>query len=505
MTDHDRTPPTSRRAFLRDALGGVAGAGLLGALGGAGLLPGAARALAGIPGAEREHPLAPRPPHWDGPAKRVIYLFMTGGPSQMDTFDYKPELQKHSGQTITHERRRGIEKQSVLLGSQRSWKQYGETGQWCSDAFRHIPEHMDKLAVVKSLYTDSFAHGSALLQMNSGQFLLGHPAMGAWVGYGLGSENRDLPGFVVMQDPRGGPIGGPANWSCGYMPAAYQGTLFRSTGAPLLHMAPSPATGRAAMTRDMQLEQIDTIRALNARHAERHPDSSELAARSDNYELAYRMQETAPEALDIDQEDERTKEMYGLYDPKPDHPLAVGPAVFGRQCLIARRLVERGVRFVQIYHGGGHQQQTWDAHHDMEENIAIHCPEVDRPIAGLLTDLEQRGLLDDTLVIWGGEFGRQPVSQLAGDGQVASATGRDHNPKGFTMWLAGAGIKPGPYGESDEVGFEAAVDRHHIRDLHYTVMHLMGLDATRLTYPYGGLDRKLTGVIEPHLLRGILA
>jgi hypothetical protein len=501
----DNPDPMNRRAFLRDAAGRVGGMAMLRLLGASGLLASAAGAGVSVGGGLGDNPLAPRPPQFPAKAKRVIYLFMTGGPSHMDTFDYKPELQKHNGKTIKHERRRGVSVEGVLLGSARKWKRYGETEQWCSDAFRYIPQHMDKLAVVKSLYSDSFAHGSALLEMNTGQFLLGHPAMGAWMGYGLGTENPDLPGFVVMQDPRGGPINGPSNWSCGYMPAAYQGTLFRSTGDALLHMSPSPDSGRVDMTRDMQRLQIQAINELNARHATDRAHYSELAARDRNYNLAYRMQETAPEALDLDQEDERTKEMYGLNDPAGDHRLALAPGVFGRQCLIARRMIERGVRFVQIFHGGGHQQMTWDAHHGQEENIAIHCPEVDRPIAGLLTDLEQRGLLDETLVIWGGEFGRQPVSQLAGDGQTAAKAGRDHNPKGFTMWMAGAGIRPGPYGETDEHGFEAVVDRHHVRDMHATILHLMGLDVTQLTYPYGGLDRKLTGVIPPRLLHGILA
>jgi hypothetical protein len=289
------------------------------------------------------------------------------------------------------------------------------------------------------------------------------------------------------------------------MPAAYQGTLFRATGDPLLNMSPTPDASRSGLSREMQRRQIDAINALNEEHMASRPGYSELAARVANYELAFQMQMTAPEALDLSQEDEATKRMYGMFDPKPDHELAVGPAVFGRQCLIARRLVERGVRFVQIYHGGGHQQQTWDAHHGVEENLAIHAPEVDRPIAGLLTDLERRGLLDETLIVWGGEFGRQPVSQQAGDDQVESATGRDHNPKGFTMWLAGAGVRPGSYGETDELGEQAVVNRHHIRDLHATILHLMGLDPARLTYLYGGLDRKLTSVIEPHLMHGILA
>lgn len=437
-------------------------------------------------------------------AKHVVFLFMFGGPSQMDLFDHKPELTKRHGQTIELERRRKQTRPARILGSRQEFKRYGETGQWCSGALPNLARHMDKLAVVKSLYTDSFAHGSAVLQMNSGQTTQGSPAMGAWLSYGLGTENENLPAFVVMQDPRGGPISGPANWTSGYMPAKYQGTLLRALGDPLLDMTPAPGTVRAGMTQEMQRAEIDFVKALDGRRLARRPADSELAARIASYELAFQMQRSAPEALDIGKEDERTKTMYGLYDPRPDHPLAVGPAVFGRQCLIARRLIERGVRFVQIYHGGGHQQQTWDAHHGVEENLAIHCPEVDRPIAGFLQDLEERGLLDETLVLWGGEFGRQPVSQQAGDGQIASDSGRDHNPKAVTMWLAGAGVRPGSYGETDELGAEAVRDRHHLRDLHATVLHLMGIDHRHLTYSFGGLERKLTGVVPAEPIRGIM-
>jgi hypothetical protein len=441
-------------------------------------------------------------------AKRVIFLFMVGGPSQMDLFDYKPELERRHGQTVDYEKRRRDKTSSVILSfkNKKQWKQYGETGQWCSDALPQLSQHMDKLAVIKSLYTDSFAHGSALLQMNSGQFVQGHPAMGAWVHYALGTENADLPGFVVMHDPRGGPISGPANWTSGYMPATHHGTLFRATGDPLLDMTPAIDSAQAHLSPLERQRQLEAIRFLNERHAELRGGSTELDARTKSHDLAWNMQTAAPDALDITtQESEQTREMYGLNDPKPDHPLAVGPAVFGRQCLIARRLIERGVRFVQIYHGGGHQQQTWDAHHGVEENLSIHCPEIDRPISGLLRDLEERGLLEETLVIWGGEFGRQPVGQQASPGQVASANGRDHNPKGFTMWLAGAGVRPGSVGETDELGMEAAVNRHHVRDLHATILHLMGLDHHELTFPFGGLDRKLTGVIEPELIHDVIA
>jgi hypothetical protein len=426
-------------------------------------------------------------------AKSCIFLFMYGGPSQMDLFDYKPALQKRHGQTANLEQRRRNVAAGKLLGSKRSFAQYGQAGQWCSDALPRLATQMDKLAVIKSLYSDSFAHGSAMLQMNSGRIIQGYPSLGSWLSYGLGSSNQNLPGYVVMLDPRGGPISGAANWSSGFMPAAYQGTVFRASGQPILNL--DSASG---MTAPMQRDLIATANALNAGHLARHPGYSELQARINSYELAFQLHTTAPEALDLTKETEATKERYGLKDPKTDHPIALGPAPFGRQCLVARRLVERGVRFVQIYHGGGHQQQNWDAHYGVEENLKIHCPEIDKPIAALLSDLEQRGLLDETLVVWGGEFGRQALVQGEGDG-------RDHNPKGFTYWLAGAGVNPGSYGATDELGHEAVSDRHHIRDLHATLLHLMGLDHRKLTYFYGGLDQKLTGVIEPEVIQGILS
>ena len=433
------------------------------------------------------------PAHFPKRAKSCIFLFMYGGPSQMDLFDYKPELQKRHGQTANLEQRRRTVASGKLLGSKRVFQQHGRSGQWCSDALPHLATQMDKLAVIKSLYSDSFAHGSAMLQMNSGRIIQGHPSMGSWLSYGLGSMNQNLPGYVVMLDPRGGPISGAANWSSGFMPATYQGTVFRASGQPILNL--DSASG---MTASMQRDLITTANVLNATHLAKHPGYSELQARIASYELAFQLQTTAPEALDLTRETAVTKEMYGLNDPKTDHPIALGPAPFGRQCLVARRLVERGVRFVQIYHGGGHQQQNWDAHYGVEENLKIHCPEIDKPITALLRDLEQRGLLEETLVVWGGEFGRQALVQGAGDG-------RDHNPKGFTYWLAGGGVKGGTsYGETDELGHEAAVDKHHIRDLHATILHLMGLDHSKLTYFYGGLNQKLTGVVEPEIIRGIL-
>jgi hypothetical protein len=450
----------------------------------------AKRALAGS-----VETLATELPHIAPKAKRCIFLFMYGGPSSVDTFDYKPELQKNDGKEIEIEVRRHSVQKKKLLASKRSFRQHGESGLWCSDAFPLLSQHMDELCLVKSLYADTFAHGSAMLQMNSGQIIQGHPCLGSWVTYGLGTENANLPGFVVMLDPRGGPISGAANWTAGYMPAAFQGTHLRNQGDPILDLSP-----KSSLTRSMQREEMDALAKLNATHLADRPGYSELQARIASYELAFQLQMTAPEVMDLAAENPKTLEMYGLDQPKPtNHKLALGPAPFGRQCLIARRLIERGTRFVQIYSGGGHQQQNWDAHHGIEENLAIHAPEIDRPIHALLTDLKQRGLLDETLVVWGGEFGRQPTTEN-------DMGGRDHNPKGFLYWLAGGGVKGGhSHGELDELGMQAAENRHHIRDLHATILHLMGLDHDRLTYFYGGLDHKLTGVKHAQVIREILA
>ncbi|HKX45779.1 MAG TPA: DUF1501 domain-containing protein, partial [Planctomycetota bacterium] len=441
-----------------------------------------------------------------GRAKRCIVLFMFGGPSQVDLFDHKPELQRSDGRTIELERRVGDVRPSVLLASQRQFARHGETGQWCSDALPGIARHMDKLAVIKSLTTDSFAHGTAVLKQNTGEVRQGFPSVGSWVSYGLGSENPRLPAYVVMHDQRGGPISGPANWSSGFIPARHQGTVFRSVGEPLLDLSPSSENVRAVLPEPLRDAQVDLLGRLNALHEAERPGQSELAARRLSYELALELQDSAREALDLESVDAATRVLYGVDEPDLGrHAMSLGSEPFGRQCLIAKRLVERGVRFVQLYHGGGHQQQTWDAHHGVEENLSIHCPEVDRPISGLLADLERSGLLDETLVLWGGEFGRQPVSQAAGEFQVPNPLGRDHNPKGFTMWLAGAGVKPGAYGETDELGREAVVDVHPVRDLHATVLHLLGIEHEQLTYLYAGLDRKLTGVLEAHPIEGVLA
>jgi hypothetical protein len=484
----------TRREFLWEVGAGFGGVALAAMLDRDGFFAGKgiAAELEARPGPV--NPLALQSPHFPTRVRACIFLFMYGGPSQMDLFDYKPELQKRDGQSVEMEIRRRSVQPSKLLASKRKFARHGESGQWCSDALPALAGHMDELAVIKSLYADSFAHGSAMVQMNSGRVIQGHPSLGSWLAFGLGTMNQNLPGYVVMLDPRGGPISGAVNWSSGFMPAAYQGTVFRATGQPILNLNSS-----SGITPDMQRDQVDTLNELNAAHLAARPGYSELQARIASYELAFQLQTAAPEALDLSQESEATKQLYGFNDRGADHPLSVGPAPFGRQCLIARRLIERGVRFVQIYHGGGHQQQNWDAHMGVEENLKIHCPEIDKPIAGLLTDLKQRGLLDETLIVWGGEFGRQPVVQGTSDG-------RDHNPKGFTYFLAGGGVRSGTsYGETDELGHEAVIDRHHIRDLHATILHLMGLDHRKLTYFYGGLEQKLTGVVEANVIRGVVA
>ena len=484
-----------RRSFISTAGAGFGSLALMSMLGGNKLTGGNAFGA-------MESPMSAKEPMIPTKAKSVIFLFMFGGPSQMDLFDYKPELQRRDGESIENEFRRGSKTKAVLQASRRVFRQCGESGLWCSDAFPKISEHMDKLAVIKSLTSDSFAHGSALLQINSGRTLQGHPSLGSWVTYGLGSMNANLPGYVVMLDPRGGPTSGSPNWSSGYMPAAYQGTLLRSSSQPILNLQPP-----AGLDPKSQREEIDFLQQLNRRHAMEHAESSELEARIASYELAYQLQMTAPEAMDLTQESSATLEMYGVNEPKPQwHPLALGPGTFGKQCLIARRLVERGVRFIQIYSGGGNAggQNTWDGHHGIEENLQIHCPEVDQPIAALLKDLEQRGLLESTLVVWGGEFGRMPVSETFNTG--GKPGGRDHNPKGFTYWFAGAGVKAGTsYGETDELGEAAVENPRPLRDLHATILHLMGLDHKRLTYFHGGLDEKLTGVLEASPIREIMA
>lgn len=434
-------------------------------------------------------PLAPKPSHFPTKVKSVIFLLMNGGPSQVDTFDPKPALEKYAGQPLPQDKQfinSGGRAVGLLTPSVRKFEQGGQSGLPISDFFPNIRKHADKLAVVRSCFTDTHAHGSALVQMNTGKPIIGRPSIGSWAVYGLGSENQNMPGYVVMLDKRGGPIGGQPNWSSGFMPATYQGTLFRPVGNPILDLA-SPSY----LERNAQREQLDLLAQLNDEHLNTRPGASELLARSASYELAFRMQSEAPEAVDLAMESASTLQAYGV-DREPT-------AEFGRNCLIARRLVERGVRFVQLYSGGGHLEETWDAHESVEKNHGRHASETDQPIAALLEDLEQRGLLESTLVVWGGEFGRMPFSEGTGK------PGRNHNPYGFSMWLAGAGVQGGiAYGATDEFGFAAVENRVHVHDLHATILHLMGIDHTLLTYFHQGRNERLTDVYG-NVIQGILA
>ena len=429
------------------------------------------------------NPLAPKPPALTAKAKSVIFLFMYGGPSHIDTFDYKPTMVGMDGKTIAVKTfgRGGHKNEGRVVEPRWKFRQRGDCGKWVSDLFPHLGDCVDDIAFLHSMTAESPIHGSALLMMNSGKLQSGSPALGSWVNYGLGSPNDNMPGFVVMLAIEGGPINGAKNWSSGYMPASYAGTIFRATGSPLNDLSLPEG-----MTRPVERDMLDTLARMNERHHVARQDQHDLAARIASYELSYRMQAEAPNAVDLSQETEATRRMYGLDGEKTRD--------FGTRCLLARRLVERGVRFVQLYSGGGHNDDNWDAHGDLVANHTRHAGATDQPIAALLKDLKQRGLLDETLVVWGGEFGRQPTAEYG------AGTGRDHNSYGFTMWAAGGGIKGGiSVGTTDELG-AAAVDKpFHVKRLHATVLKQLGLDPNRLSYFYRGLDQKLVGVeaVEP--------
>ncbi len=466
----------TRREMLWEIGGGFGSVALTALLGGDGFLARQAKAADGV--TPFVNPLAPKAPPLPGKAKSVIFLFMYGGPSHVDTFDYKPRLYPLDGKTIALKTfgRGGKKNEGRIVGPKWSFKQYGQSGRWVSELFPNLATCVDDIAFVHSFYAESPIHGSAMLMMNSGRLLSGNPCLGSWVTYGLGSENENLPGFVVMLDKTGGPISGSKNWSSGYMPAAYQATVLRSAGVPIHDLASPEGSERA--TRRLLL---DRLRQKNESHLASRADNSELAARIASYELAFKMQQSAPEAVDMASESAETMALYGLDQPRT--------ADFGRKCLIARRLVERGVRFIQIYSGGAHNDDNWDAHADLVANHTKHAGNTDLPIAGLLKDLKRRGLLDETLVVWGGEFGRQPTAEFE------KGTGRDHNSYGFTMWLAGGGIKGGTsVGQTDELGNNAVEDRFHVKNLHATILNQLGLDPNGLSYFYGGLHQKLVGV-----------
>lgn len=461
----------SRRDFLSRVGNGFGGVAL------ASLLADEANADSA---ARNVNPLAPKSPHRSAKARSIIWLFMNGGPSHVDTWDYKPELERRDGKELAgFDPNTGFFNEQVgpLMKSPFRFSRHGESGAWVSELFPALARHVDKMAFLHSCYTDSNNHSPALMKVNTGMTRMGFPCVGSWVTYGLGSESQDLPAFVVMYDTlgRGLPKGYAQNWGAGFLPSIYQGTAFKGQGLPI-----DDLSRPAAQTDQSQRAQLQLLRRLGERHERRFDGDTELAARLESFELAYRMQMAAPEALDVDRESAATRKLYGLDEPRCKH--------FARQCLVARRLVERGVRFIQIYSGGEENEKSWDGHTDIIKNHRGFASETDTPIAGLLTDLASRGLLESTLVVWGGEFGRLPLCQK-------KSTGRDHNPHAFTVWMAGGGVNGGVHhGETDEIGHKAVTDRVSINDLHATMLHLAGLDHKRLTYRHNGRDFRLTDV-----------
>ncbi len=423
--------------------------------------------------------------HHAARAKRVIWLFMEGGPSHLDLLDPKPLLNRLAGKPLPEGFKEPItamgEKGSPLLPAPRTWKQHGQSGLWASEWMPHIATCMDDIAVIRSCWTNGINHSGGVCQMNTCTNVAGRPSLGAWVDYGLGSSNDNLPSFVVMCDSKGRPVNGPRNWGSGFMPASHQAVRLHGHGQAPISDLHAPKDAKASR----EVAKRDLIHAFNASHAARYPQQSELEARIRSYELAYRMQAEAPEAVDLSQESDATKALYGL-----DHR---DTQAFGRNCLLARRLVERGVRFVQLYSGTG---SKWDSHAGIEKNHARLCRSMDKPVAGLLKDLKRRGLLEETLVIWGGEFGRTPMSEK-GDG-------RDHNPTGFSIWMAGGGVKGGQtIGATDELGLYAVEDRMHVHDIHASILHLLGLDNMTLTYDHKGRPERPTineGAFNPKLI-----
>ena len=453
MNNHVRAA-VSRRDFLMKAGGGIAGVALAGILG-----QDEARAAS--------NPLLAKVSRHKATAKNVIFLFMEGGPSHIDMFDPKPLLNELEGQRLPSSFKEPVtamgEQGSPLMGSPRTWNQHGESGLWVSDWCPNVAKHADDLAVIRSCWADGLNHVGSVCQMNTGSTLGGRPSLGAWSIYGLGTANQNLPGYVVLVDNNSMPLGGVRNWGTGFMPATYQGTLFRNGPTPIPNLYPPEG-----LSDRRQRGKLDLLREMNRRHAKQNTFEDELEARIDSYELAYRMQAEAPEAVDLSLEDDATKTLYGM-DGK-------STAAFGSQCLQARRLVERGVRFVQIYSGTG---SKWDSHANHETKASKMCESMDLPVAGLLEDLKRRGLLEDTLVVWGGEFGRTPMSEK-GDG-------RDHNPYGFTMWMAGGGVKGGQViGSTDELGLWAVEEPCHVHDLHASILYAMGLDHMNLEFKSGG-------------------
>lgn len=436
-------------------------------------------------GKTTKDPLQAKEPHFPPRAKRVIYLFMHGGPSHVDLFDPKPDLVKYGGQPLPESFGKVMTRRKVaqnpLMPPVKPFRPRGESGLEISEFLPHIAECADDLCVLRSCHGDSVNHPQSVYQMNTGSILMGKPSLGSWVSYGLGTENRNMPAFVVLPDPGGGVKGGPPAWGSGFLPATYQGTTMRPGKNPILNLKPQPGVSESE-----QLATLDFIRKMNARHLAERDFDGELSARVNAYELAYRMQSAAPELVDFTQETRETQKLYGIGEEDTHE--------FGVRCLLARRMIERDVRFVQVYSG---DTIGWDAHKDVESNHGSYCRRTDRPVAGLLKDLKNRGLLKDTLVIWGGEFGRMPMSE--------QGTGRDHNPWGYTVWMAGAGVKGGmSYGATDAVGLRAEENPVHVHDLHATILHLLGLNHEWLTFFHNGRDERLTDVAG-HVVKDILA
>jgi hypothetical protein len=434
---------------------------------------------------DTSNPLAVRLPHYAAKAKRVIFLFMSGGPSHVDLFDPKPKLAEMNGKPLPFEMPKLLRtKTGNLLGSPFKFAKHGQSGAEISELFPKVAARADDLCVVRSMVSDNINHNGACLQMNTGEQAFSRPSMGSWALYGLGTENQDLPGFVVISPSQ--PAQGAPLWGSSFLPAAYQGTLVSNLARPIDNLA------NAKLSVTEQRRQLDVLKRLNKLHSEQRPEDSRLAARLESFELAYRMQIEAPEAFDVTRESRETQKLYGIDDKATE--------IYGKQCLMARRLIERGVRFVQVYHtqtAARASCQLWDQHGNLRTELTNNCRATDTPIAGLLTDLKSRGLLNDTLVIWGGEFGRTPTAE--------GTDGREHHPFGFTMWMAGGGVKPGmTYGATDEFGWHSVENRVHVHDLHATVLHLLGLDHTKLTYRYSGRDYRLTDV-HGTIVKDILA
>jgi hypothetical protein len=437
--------------------------------------------LAGKHGSGATNPLAPRAAHHAARAKSVIFLFMDGGPSQMDTFDPKPRLERDSGKPIPFKPPTTVFNISDrILGSPYAFRQHGQSGAWVSEIFPHVAGCVDDLAIIRSMVSDHSEHTAANYFMHSGSGFQGRPSIGAWLLYGLGSESSELPGFIVLESGMV-PPGGLDLFGSGFLPASYQGTVFRKGSHPVADLeAHEPSTA-------IQQAKLGLLRGLNQGITQRFSGVSEVEATISNYELAFRMQSAVPALLDLSGESDATRSLYGLGEDDTEE--------FGRQCLLARRLVERGVRFIELLPPFRKDLDRWDQHGDLEKGHRVNAKAVDKPIAGLLKDLKARGLLDQTLVVWGGEFGRTPCAQFPDSAKHASQVGRDHNPFGFTMWLAGGGVKGGlTFGSTDEFGYFAVEDKVHIHDLHATILYLLGLDHKRLTYQFGGRDMRLTDV-----------